>query len=73
MKTANLQNVGTMSKSQLEAIIKQFPAGARIERTDLLIKVMPPKLDIIVFQAAILNKNTWHVRAAPGLVTKVES
>ena len=66
-----LTNVGTMSKRELEDLLKTFPAGARIERTELLIRVRPPKIDTIVFQAAILSKNIWHVRAAPGLIQKV--
>lgn len=63
-----MQNIGVMSKKQLEDILKQFPPTARIKRRDIIIQVRPAISEEVVLQAATIGRGMWHVRAMPGLL-----
>lgn len=64
-------NVGTITKVQLEALVKQFPtANFTCERGELVYKVRDThRLEVL--SAAIIRPGVWHVRAREGLVNKV--
>ncbi len=63
-----MKNVGTMTKVQLNTLLKQFPTGAKIETSDIVIKVYAPNGDQIM-SCAKMGK-LWHVRAVQGLIDK---
>ncbi len=63
-----MQNIGTMTKVELNALLKQFPDGAKIETSDIFIKVSAPNGDQIM-SCAKMGK-LWHVRAIAGLIDK---
>lgn len=61
-----LKNVGAMNNRQLEAILRQFPPKAVVERGELFtsVKVMGG----MIMSAARIG-GFWHVRAIPNLIT----
>lgn len=59
-----------LTKRDLNRLLKQFPANAKIQKSDILITVSAPD-DTKVLSAAKMQfglSTGWHVRAIEGLV-----
>ena len=69
-----MNNVGMMSKSQLNSILSQLESmGASVSRRDIIISVTSPSGKPALSAALIQHRNSamWHVRAVPGLISAV--
>lgn len=69
MTTLPMRNVGSMTRAQLNALIRQFPQNQiHITTSDLMVKVFS-SAGTEVLSAAFIRRDTWHVRAREGLVS----
>jgi len=76
MNKIAMENVGFMTKRQLNAIVNGLRnLKCTIEETALTVTAKTPK-GVFVMQSALIKQNgraMWHVRAVHGLITKRET